>query len=140
MNWSYIFIILTIFFWGSAAVCDKVALREAHPLSGLAIRSTAVIIAILLSGVFIRKMFTVPTKLPSRSILLFILSGLFAGFFGMLTYYSALKKLPTSVVVPLCSVYPLIAALLGTIILKEEFSLIKLLGVILIILGVWLVK
>ena len=71
MNWSYLFIILTIFFWGSAAVCDKVALREAHPLSGLAIRSVAVIIAILLSGVFIRRMFAVPAKLPSRMVVRF---------------------------------------------------------------------
>lgn len=138
--WAYLFIVLTVLFWGIAPIFDKIALEEASPLSGLIIRSTAVFLSLLIFGLFMRDTLLGSFKLSSKALLLFVLSGLFAGLLGMLTYYSALKSLPSSIVVPLCSVYPLISALLGMLLLAEGFSWLRLLGVVLIILGVWLVK
>ena len=141
MGWSYLFIVLTVLFWGVAPLFDKFALKSADPLTGLVVRSIAVLVAIIVAFNFFAKgTFSSALRLPLKTIILFSLSGIFAGFLGMLTYYSAVKKLPISVVVPLCSTYPLIAALLGMILLKEGFSLPKLIGVIFIVIGVWLVK
>ncbi|MFC2061361.1 EamA family transporter [Elusimicrobiota bacterium] len=52
----------------------------------------------------------------------------------------ALKDAPASKAVPISATYPLIAAVLGVIILKENVTLIRLLGTVLIISGVCLVK
>lgn len=137
---AYLFIVLTVLFWGLAPLFDKIALREASPLLGLIIRSVAVFFSLLILSFFMKENFFVSFKLPFKTIFLFSLSGIFAGLLGMLTYYSALKSLPSSIVVPLCSIYPLITTLLGMFLLAEGFSWVRLLGVILIILGVWLVK
>ncbi|HEC69675.1 MAG TPA: hypothetical protein ENI31_05285 [Candidatus Omnitrophica bacterium] len=137
---AYLFIVLTVLFWGAAPIFDKVALREAYPLSGLIIRSIAVFLSLIILSFFMKDTFFSSFKLSFKSIILFSLSGVFAGLLGMLTYYSALKSLPSSVVVPLCSVYPLVTALLGMLLLSEGFSWLRLLGVILIIIGVWLVR
>lgn len=138
--WPYFFIALTVLFWGTASIFDKIALKEANPMAGIVIRSIMVFASLVLLNFFIKDLFAVSFKLSSKTILFFCLSGLFAGLLGMFTYYTALRSLPVSVVVPLCSVYPLIAALLGMLILHEGFNLAKLAGVIFIILGVWLVK
>lgn len=142
MSWSYIFIILTLLFWGVTPSLDKVALtgKGASPLSGLVVRSTAIMFAILIFSLFRRDMLSNAFSLPLKNIVFFALSGICAGLFGVLTYYTALKQLPSSVVVPLCSIYPLIAAILGVLILKENFNLYKFVGVIFIVIGVWLVK
>lgn len=137
---SYTFIFLTVLLWGTAPIFDKIALREGQPLIGLIIRSLTVIPFIIISGFFVKGVYSSAFKLPAKTILLFSLSGISAGVLGMLTYYSALKRLPSSVVVPLCSTYPLIAAFLGMVVLKEGFSFSKLAGVILIVIGIWLVK
>ncbi len=137
---AYLFIVLTVLFWGTAPLFDKLALKEAPPLSGLIIRSIAVFSSLIILSFFMKKDFFGSFKLSYKVILLFSLSGIFAGLLGMLTYYSALKSLPSSVVVPLCSVYPLVTAILGMLLLAEGFSWLRLLGVILIIIGIWLVK
>ncbi len=137
---SYTFILLTVLLWGTAPVFDKIALKEGSPLIGLIIRSLTVIPFIIISGFFVKGIYSGAFKLSAKTIILFSLSGVSAGVLGMLTYYSALKRLPSSVVVPLCSTYPLIAAFLGMAILKEGFSFVKLLGVVFIVIGIWLVK
>jgi len=134
---AYFFIFLTVVLWGLAPILDKFALKEASPFSGLIIRTLAVAGGLLfLCPVF----FKYKIKITASSIFFFALSGLCAGLLGMITYYSALKRLPASVVVPLCSTYPLISAILGILILKEEFTLLRFIGILLIISGVWLVK
>jgi len=135
---AYLLIFLTVFLWGLAPIFDKFALKESSPFSGLIIRTLAVAGGLLFLYPFFLKYKAI--KFTASSVFLFVLSGFCAGLLGMITYYSALKRLPASVVVPLCSTYPLIAAILGAFILKEELTFLRLIGIILIILGVWLVK
>ncbi len=137
---AYLFIVMTVFFWGLATIFDKLALRDASPFGGLLIRTLVVVLGLILIFPFFKYKYPSSLKLNSSSLLFFILSGVCAGLLGMFTYYSALKRLPASIVVPLCSVYPLISALLATAVLKEELNILRLTGVVLIILGVWLVK
>jgi len=140
MNWSYTFIILTLLFWGIAPLLDKIALKGANPVSGLVVRSATIMIALLVFSLFSKDTLSNALRMPLKNIVFFALSGLCAGLFGILAYYTALKQLPSSIVVPLCSIYPLIAAILGFLILKEDFSLYRFAGVIFIVIGVWLVK
>lgn len=138
---GYLYIALTVLFWGIAAILDKTALRSVNPYPGLVVRSTAVFTILLITTLFFfRSTFSLAMKLPTKVIVYLALSGVFAGVLGVLTYFFALKQFPASKVVPLCSIYPLVAALGGMLFLKEEFSILRLVGVIVIIIGVWLVK
>ena len=63
-----------------------------------------------------------------------------AGLIGMLTYFFALKKGATSQIVPIAATYPLVTALLSVIILSEHVTVLRLVGTVLIVLGIWLVQ
>jgi transporter family protein len=132
-------LILTIIFWGTAPILDKIALNKGTPLQGLVIRSAAIMIVLcvglLLTGRF-KEAFCVDTK----SMVLFSASGIVAGLLGVFTYYSALKTGNASRIVPLASVYPMIAFILSILFLKENFTATKLLGTLFVILGIFLLK
>ena len=58
----------------------------------------------------------------------------------MWTYFGALKLDETSKIVPIAAIYPLVTAVLSILILKEGVTLFRLIGTLLIIIGVWLVR
>lgn len=136
---SWFFLLLTIFCWGISPILEKSALRQVAPLDGLFIRSIGVFIIFLL--------FFVPTKrykvifeIPFKSIVLFVISGTLAGFLGMYFYFHVLRANPSSKTVPLAAIYPLVTAILGILLLKEDLSWQRIVGTILIVFGVLLVR
>lgn len=136
---SWFFLVLTVICWGSSPVLEKHALEGVKPMDGLFVRSLGVF--------FIFLVFYVPTgriktlvNIPFKSAIFFLVSGTLAGFVGMYFYFRILKINPASKIVPLASVYPLVTAILGLVLLKEGFSWQRVLGTVLIILGVLLVK
>jgi len=135
--WFLLF--LTIIFWGTAPILDKIALNKGTPLQGLVIRSVAIMVVLCIGLLFTGKLkeaFNVDVK----SMAFFAASGIVAGLLGVFTYYSALKVGNASRIVPLASVYPMIAFILGVLILKENFTFTKLLGTLFVVLGVFLLK
>lgn len=134
-----VLIIITVLLWGSVPIIDKIALTKTDPLVGVIIRSWAVFLPTIVLMVFTGRTKAVFTTEP-KTILLFAITGILAGFLAMLTYYGALKLAPTSKIVALGSTYPLVSAALAIILLREQVSLGRLMGVGLIIVGVWLVK
>ena len=66
--------------------------------------------------------------------------GFFASIVGQIFFYNALRTGETSKIVPLAGSYPLISFILGIIILKESFTMMKLWGVMFIILGIFLLR
>jgi transporter family protein len=77
---------------------------------------------------------------PLKAMILFALSGIIAGLLAMLTYFTALKLGATSRIVPISATYPLVTVILGILILGEQVTLIRIIGTILIIAGIWLVN
>ncbi len=136
---GYIYIILTVLLWGLAPILDKVALKGANPLAGIFVRTIVVFVLVGASFPWLYKE-KLLTVLSLRNIAFFVLSGICAGFLGMITYYSALKVLPSSKVVPLCSTYPLVSAVLAVMFLGESLNWVKFLGIIMIVGGIFLVK
>lgn len=135
-----ILLILTALLWGTTPILEKTGLttRGVDPLLGLTIRSIAVAIGVLL--------ITVPTgwikgvfHIDGKSMAIFVISGIMAGLLGMWTYYGALRIAPASKIVPIAASYPLVTAVLGVLILGEQFTLTRLAGTILIVVGIWLV-
>jgi transporter family protein len=136
---SIFLVFLTIIFWGIAPILDKAALKNAAPMIGLIIRGLAiglVMLAALLTGKNLKTI----SLMPSQSIIFFAVSGILAGIFGTFTFYKALQMDYTSRIVPLVATYPLITALLSVLFLGEALSMVRVIGIVLIIAGIILVK
>ena len=80
------------------------------------------------------------SHMPLKSIIFFAMSGILAGFLGVYFYFQILKNNPSSKIVPLAATYPLVTAILSVIFLKEGFSWSRIIGTVLIVLGILLVK
>jgi transporter family protein len=135
----WIFIILTIICWGSAPILEKYGLRDIDPISAVFIRSVAILFMLIIIFSFNGRI-SVLWKTPPKTLIIFTASGFLAGLAGMWTYFKALRMAPSSKIVPLVAIYPLMTAILSVLILKEEFSWIRILGTVLIVVGVLLVK
>ncbi len=130
---------ITALCWGSTPILEKVGLKEVDPFVGVTVRSmaiTAVLLAVAALSGRLRDIFSVDL----RTVVIFSSSGILAGLLGMWTYFWALKMGATSRVVPIAASYPLVTALLGMLLLGEQVTLLRFLGIVLIVVGIWLVK
>ncbi len=132
-------LIITTLLWGTTPIIEKMGLARVDPFVGVTIRSAIVTVILLLFTLLLGKGKEL-LNLDGKSIILFGLSGLMAGFIGMWTYYTALKMGPTSKIVPIAACYPLITAVLSVLILREGVTITRIIGTALIVSGVWLVK
>ena len=130
---------ITALCWGSTPILEKVGLKEVDPFVGVTVRSmaiTAVLLAVAALSGRLRDIFSVDL----RTVVIFSSSGILAGLLGMWTYFWALKMGATSRVVPIAASYPLVTALLGMLLLGEQVTLLRFVGIVLIVVGIWLVK
>jgi transporter family protein len=128
--------LLTILFWGVSPVIEKIGLKEVEPLLALFVRTFAALIVMFL--VILMQPSVNLSSLTPKNIGILSLSGILGGFLGMFTYFSLLKAKNASQIVPLTSTYPLVATLLAIIFLKEELTLLKILGTLFIVIGIYL--
>ena len=135
----FILLIITIILWGSTPIIEKMGLQTTEPFRGLVIRSLFVAF-VLISVCFVAGKWSEVLDTPLKDKVLFSFSGLLAGLLGMLTYFLALKIIPVSKAVPIAASYPFVAAILGVVILGENITLLRVMGTLFIIAGVWLVK
>jgi len=136
---TWLFVLLTILFWGSAPILEKLGLSKASPYEAIAIRTLVIAILVLFSSFISGHLFSA-FKLDSKTLIFVIVGGLFAGLLGQYTYFMALRGSEASKVVPLTAAFPLVTAILGTVLLRESFSAPKLVGVFLIIGGALLLR
>lgn len=132
-------VFLTILFWGTAPLFEKIALRHGDPLVGTIIRGLTVGI-LMIPLLFMNGKLKAMAALPPKSILFFVISGLFAGVLGAFTYFAALKGGATSKIVPLSAAYPLVTVILSMALLGESVTAARAAGIILIVTGIFLVQ
>ncbi|MCX5749706.1 MAG: EamA family transporter [Candidatus Saganbacteria bacterium] len=136
---SFWLAIMAAVIWGFVPLLEKIGLGKIEPLVGLFYRSCGVLIGLVILVLFFLK----PAEIRSvdlRSALLVMTGGFLASFVATILFYHALKWGEMSRIVPISGSYPLITFVLGIFLLGESFSLLKLLGVILAVIGVWLLK
>ena len=131
--------LLTALLWGCAPMFDKLGLGKATPLAALSIR-TIVVGAVLAAFVLASGGWREFQSLDMRSVIYIALGGLAAGLLGQLVYYHALKLGAATRVVPISATYPLVAAVLAIIFLKEPVTPGKIVGAALIVLGVLAIR
>ncbi len=135
----FVLLLLTAILWGCSPILEKMGLRSSTPLIALTIRSLGVSTVLLIILACLGKLKEV-ISVDARTAIIFVTSGIIAGLLGMWTYFGALKAGATSKIVPIAACYPLITAFLSIVILKENVTLVRLIGTLLIIAGIWLVK
>lgn len=131
--------ILTAVIWGCVPLLEKTGLVRTTPFVGLFYRSLGVIIGILILSLFMVK----PQELKAidlKSASFLILGGFLASFVAQLCFYHSLKIGEISRVVPVSGSYPLIAFLLGVLLLGEAMTLPKILGALLVVAGIAVLK
>ncbi|MDI6829359.1 MAG: EamA family transporter [Armatimonadota bacterium] len=126
---------LTAVLWGIAPVFDKLGLSKATPLAALSIRTIVVAVGLAIFLTASRGWLEFHT-LDWHSITYLIIGALSAGLIGQLVYYFALKGDEAARVVPIAATYPLVSVIASIIFLKEPITLGKIIGAVLIVLGI----
>jgi len=129
--------LLTLLFWGISPTLEKIGLRKVEPLVGLWIRTLSALLGITFA-LLLTSSYQNLKMLTKKDLFFLGLSGTTAGFLGMYFYFSLLKMHQASQAVPLTATYPLASTLFAILILKEPLTLSKILGTLLIALGIYL--
>ena len=136
---AFLWAALTACIWGVVPLMEKVGLRGISPTVGVLVRSAGVVVGLLVFG-WMWSPWSALRALSWPSILLLAGGGLLASFVGQLAFYQALKSGAISQVTPVAGAYPLIATLLGWMVLREPLTLSRLLGVVCVVVGVILLR
>lgn len=137
IKYGFLFAVLAALVWGLAPLFAKVGLVKTAPLTGVAIRSVAVTIMVLLTVAFSGQWKTL-SGLEGRTVLMLAAEGLLGGLIGQYFYFKAIKSLEASTVAPVVGAYPLFTFIFAILILGEKFTLTKSVGVACVISGVFL--
>jgi transporter family protein len=136
---AYSWAILTACIWGFVPILEKIGLSHANPIAGVFYRCLGILVGFILMGFFIFKPEDI-RAVDLRAILFLVAAGLLASFLAQLTFYQGLKLGEVSKIVPISASYPLITFILGILIFKENFTLVKGLGVLAVVFGIWAIK
>jgi transporter family protein len=136
---TILLLIITLLLWGSTPLLEKIGLKGVEPLTGILIRSFAVTIVLFIIYICTGRLHEL-TKISLKNYSLFTASGIMAGLLCMWTYFYLLKSGMTSKIVPIAAAYPLVTAILSILILREEVTLQRIIGICLTIFGIILIK
>ena len=132
---AFLFALLTALIWGTVPILEKIGLRDVKPYIGLFFRSFGVIIGIVLFYIIFRPYQDI-ARTDIKTIVFLALGGFLASIVGQLTFYNALKFGDVSKVVPISAIYPLVSFALALFLLGEQFTPLKLVGVVLVLIGI----
>lgn len=120
--------------WGITPIFEKLSLIKASPLTVITLRfiftTTCIIVISLATGRY-REI----ASIDGRTLLWILLAGLLGGVVGLLIYFSVLKQDLTSRIVPIAATFPLFTALYAFMFLHEAISIQRLVGIVLIVIG-----
>lgn len=137
---SYYFALLTALAWGVVPVFEKMGLSRLTPAAGIFVRCLAVSSGALILVTLKPALLPELAKTPVKYIALIVAGGFTANFLGQLLFYNALKEGDVSKVVPVAGAYPLIAFVMGVLILGEQITLAKSFGIGFVLLGIFLLR
>ncbi len=120
--------------WGIAPIFEKLSLVKASPFTVITLRfiftTTVVVVISLVTGRY-REL----SALDGKTVLWIVLAGVLGGIIGLFVYFVALKEGLTSRIVPIAATFPLFTALYAFIFLGENITVQRLLGIVLIVIG-----
>lgn len=136
----FYFAILAALTWGMAPIVEKTGLANTAPLPGIIIRSLGVFIGAVILVIFNNGLLKSVFKADLKSAVFLVMGGVIASIMGQIFFYNALKHGEASKMVPIAGTYPLVSFLLGLMFFGETFTIVKGLGMVFVILGVFLLR
>lgn len=125
--------------WAVAPIMYKKALAGVSPFSANIMRcatNAAVLVIVLVAS----GLTSVLAQLPLPTLAVVIVSGIVGLGLGDTVYMFALKSVGVARAVPLASTYPLFSLLWATMLLGQAVTATAILGMILILSGIWLLS
>jgi transporter family protein len=138
-KYGFIFSLLAAVLWGLTPVVEKLGLARANPIVGVAIRTVAIAL-ILIVMILVSGRLSEVIAIDGKSAFYLILGGVMAGLCGQWAYFKALKYWESSRVVPIAGAYPLVALVTSVLFLGENLTLAKIIGTALVVAGVILLR
>lgn len=123
---------------GSAAIFEKMSLKEASPMTVFTVRSVFMACCLVAVSFFSQGLRPL-VQISGKTLFFILVPAVFALVFVSL-YFSILKNDLASRVIPIISSAPLVTVLLSLWLLAEPFSWRRLVGALFIVAGVALVK
>ncbi len=133
---AFYWAVLTAFIWGLVPALEKLGLARIDPFPGLLLRSSGVLLGAIILIMLKSEYFSRLIGADWKTIFYLLFGGLLASFIGQICFYKALKNGDVSKVVPIAGAYPLVSFLTGIIFFGEGITLTKLIGVLLILIGI----
>lgn len=131
--------IVTALIWGIVPILEKVGLSRVDPFTALFFRCLGVVLGVIMLSFFIVKPQAI-RSVDAKTVVLLVLSGFLASFVAQITFYHGLKIGDVSKVVPISGSYYLVAFVLGLILFKEVVTAQKIVGMVLVAVGVWFLR
>ena len=135
----FVFALATMICWGVAPIFGKAAMLRIDPWVGLAMRSFIITLIMLIWVIVtghIHQLFQIELSTWG----LICSEGILASLLGHLAYFYAIKYGMISRVIPITSAFPLIALLGGLFLFSERISWDRLVGAIMIIVGIIIIR
>ena len=121
--------------WGAGALFDKLAL-DRLPVKAVFFGRIYILVVLFLAPMVLAWDGTrEAVRASDKSAVAFMFASVAFTMAGMWAYFQALRADEASRVVPLCAAYPLVAAVLAAVVLKEPFTAAKVGGTLLIMAG-----
>ncbi len=114
------------FLWGLWAIFSKLAMRDAAPMGALTLFLIGEVITVAAIIGWYR-----PIAFPGAPAAVFALASGAAGALAMLAFLVALRQAAVAVVLPLTSLYPVVAIALGVLVLGEKITALQSVGAVL---------
>lgn len=130
---NFFLIAITIIAWGIGSIFYKIANDSIHPIMVSSLVTSLYVMMIPVGILF----FKIPISFNFNGIVCGLLGGL-CMCIGSLCYFFALQKGGAGEVTALTSIYPALTLLLSIYFLKENISLSKIIGLIVMIIGIFI--
>ena len=130
--------LVTMLCWGSASIFDKVGMRGvANPVVAMVVRMGVATVALAIYATCTGALREV-REVPVPNLAALAASALLAAMIGQGAYFVAIKHADASRVVPFTASYPVVALILGILVLHEPLTVPKVAGTALVLCGLML--
>lgn len=137
---TIIYLFFAIVAWGLGAIFDKLVLKYLDSTQAFYLRLLTMIVFFTIIISFKLNMTLSYIKRAPYQAFIFTFFGVFMAMAGVFAYLKAMSMSEASRIVPISSTYPLITLIIAVLFLGETFNIIKLIGTVLIISGVYLIS
>jgi bacterial/archaeal transporter family protein len=138
---AFWFAVIAAVLWGTTPIIEKIALSKGiNPMFAVVLRTVGSALAALVLLAFLSRYKSSFTNFSWNAMVLLMIGGMMANVIGQVFFYKALQTGDVSRILPITGAYPMIAFVLGILVLGEAVTVQKVAGAALILGGIIMLK